>query len=129
MSVGLYNVESAAKKLGVHTRTILRFIQSGKLIAHKVGRQWRIKAEDLNILIGNEKTRVTEASVVIDIPVNSSNDYERLHNMIYGGITGNREGSSRVDLIYNKEKEQVRITAWGEVGFMSNLFSLINNLV
>lgn len=42
----LLTIEEAAEKLRVSTRTIIRYIESGRLKASKIG-VWRIKESDL----------------------------------------------------------------------------------
>lgn len=42
------SVQRAAIILTVHEDTVLRLIAAGKLIAFKVGRQWRIHQADIN---------------------------------------------------------------------------------
>ena len=46
----VYTIAQVALKLGVSTKTVYRYIESGKLKATKLG-QWRVKEEDLNKLI------------------------------------------------------------------------------
>lgn len=43
----MLSLKQAAKILGVHWKTVYNHVVSGKLKAYKIGRQWRIKPEDL----------------------------------------------------------------------------------
>ena len=43
-----YTVNQVAEILGMHHKTIRKFITQGKLGANKLGKQWRISEEDLN---------------------------------------------------------------------------------
>lgn len=43
-----YTIEEVAKMLKVAYLTVYRWIQNGKLIAYKAGKQYRIKKEDLD---------------------------------------------------------------------------------
>ena len=43
----LFTIEEVAEILRVHTRTVTRYIEAGKLKASKIG-VWRIKESDLN---------------------------------------------------------------------------------
>ena len=43
-----YTIEEVAKMLKVAYLTVYRWIQAGKLIACKAGKQYRIKKEDLD---------------------------------------------------------------------------------
>ena len=49
-----YSIEEVAKTLKVAYLTVYRWIQSGKLIAIKAGKQYRIKKEELDIFLKNK---------------------------------------------------------------------------
>ena len=49
MSTNYYNVEEAAKILRVKRITIRRWCKSGLLNAKKIGKQWLIEEDELNI--------------------------------------------------------------------------------
>jgi len=51
-----YLVEEVAKKLRVSKMTIYRYIDAGKLNAHKIGKEYRISKEDFDDFL--RKTRV-----------------------------------------------------------------------
>ncbi len=46
-----YTIEEVAKMLKVVYLTVYRWIQSGKLVAFKAGKQYRVKKEDLDSFI------------------------------------------------------------------------------
>jgi len=46
----LLNIEEVANMLRVSTRTIIRYIESGKLKASKIG-VWRIKESDVHLFL------------------------------------------------------------------------------
>lgn len=50
-----YSIEEVAKMLKVAYLTVYRWIQSGKLVAYKTGKQYRIKKEDFNKFIKENK--------------------------------------------------------------------------
>ena len=50
-----YTIEEVAKMLKVVYLTVYRWIQSGKLTAYKTGKQYRIKQEDFNKFIKDNK--------------------------------------------------------------------------
>jgi len=50
-----YSIEEVATMLKVAYLTIYRWIQSGKLIAYKAGKQYRIKKLDLDRFIERQK--------------------------------------------------------------------------
>jgi putative resolvase len=47
----LFSLAEVAEKLGVTTWTLRRWIRRGELVAHKVGKHWRVKREDLEQLL------------------------------------------------------------------------------
>lgn len=55
-SNSLLSISDCAKRLNLSDRTVYNHIKSGSLKANKVGKQWRIKPEDLEKYInGGEK--------------------------------------------------------------------------
>jgi excisionase family DNA binding protein len=46
----LLTIEESARMLRVSTRSIIRYIESGKLKASKIG-VWRIKESDINLFL------------------------------------------------------------------------------
>ena len=50
-----YSIEEVAKMLKVAYLTVYRWIQSGKLVAYKAGKQYRIKKLDLDKFIERKK--------------------------------------------------------------------------
>lgn len=50
-----YTIEEVAKTLKVAYLTVYRWIQSGKLVAYKAGKQYRIKQADLDGFVKNYK--------------------------------------------------------------------------
>jgi excisionase family DNA binding protein len=132
LSNSYYTVDSAAEKLDVHPRTVLRFINQGKLKAVKVGRQWRIKNIDLRAFIGEPvEERKSSASAVIDIPVSDRNEADRYQTLVMASLNsrnGNVNGiDRRVDCIYNREEQTVRFVLWGGISFVKDFFTLLDN--
>jgi putative molybdopterin biosynthesis protein len=52
-----YTIEEVAKMLKVAYLTVYRWIQSGKLVAFKAGKQYRVKKEDLDGFITSYKRK------------------------------------------------------------------------
>jgi len=49
--VSWLNTDEAAKRLGITTRTLYRFIDRGELPAYRFGRVFRLKHEDVDAFI------------------------------------------------------------------------------
>lgn len=52
-----YLVEELAEKLRVSKMTIYRYIKAGKLMAHKIGKEFRIGKEEFNTFLNRVKTK------------------------------------------------------------------------
>lgn len=52
-----YTIEEIAKMLKVAYLTVYRWIQDGKLVAYKAGKQYRVKKEDLDKFITSYKVK------------------------------------------------------------------------
>ncbi len=52
-----YLVEELASSLRVSSMTIYRYIKAKKLLAHKIGKEFRIPKEEYNKFLDNTKTK------------------------------------------------------------------------
>lgn len=55
------STQEAARRLGVTTRTLYRFVDEGSLPAYKMGRVFRLKQADVDAFI--EKSRIAPGSL------------------------------------------------------------------
>jgi len=51
-----YTIDEVAKMLKVAYLTVYRWIQDGKLVAYKAGKQYRVKNKDLDSFVKSCKT-------------------------------------------------------------------------
>lgn len=57
MSKEFYTAKELAEKLRVNIMTIYRYIKSGKLKAHKIGKEFRIDISEFNNFLTKTKTK------------------------------------------------------------------------
>lgn len=55
-----YTTQEVAKRFKVTYLTVFRWIKSGKLKAFKVGKQYRVKQEDLETFLEHSKSERTQ---------------------------------------------------------------------
>jgi len=55
-----YTAQELAEKLKLNVMTIYRYIKAGKLAAHKIGKEFRIQAEDYERFLKKSETRYGE---------------------------------------------------------------------
>lgn len=56
MEKDFYTAKELAEKLSVNVMTIYRYIKAGKLHAYKIGKEFRIKQDDINTFLLKNKT-------------------------------------------------------------------------
>lgn len=72
MDIKYFSVEEAAQKIGVHSKTVRRYIYSGTIKALKLGGQWRIVENDLNEYLNTGSCKQgCDAEVSRDVKVTS----------------------------------------------------------
>ncbi|WP_119069430.1 helix-turn-helix domain-containing protein [Aggregatilinea lenta] len=116
-----YSTDEVAALLGLHVRTIRRFIREGKLRATRVGKQFRIAESDLSKLVGSDgetkparsqnRRRHIVALTTVDIDAVGPAERERLVNLLGGAFKSldNEQTSRRFDAIYYEEERRLRL--------------------
>lgn len=143
----MYTVDQVAGILGLHPKTVRRFIQEGKLKASKVGGQWRITENDLNQMMGGEnppeplETEAVESnfkdegsaierpsskaqvSAVVDVYVEDVEEAMRISNTIVAVMNCKdpEYGHARFNHVYYKNEGKARYIFWGQPLFIGNI--------
>ncbi len=152
-----YTIDQIAELLGMHHKTIRKFITEGKLGASKVGKQWRISGHDLsifmeknNVTMGNEKINEElnidystigrgedtipgriNVSTVVDIKETEKDEYIRISNTIIA-IANSKDpemGKSTIHIKYDEKDKRTRVILWGSVKFIEDMLNTISFLV
>jgi len=55
--IKVYTLEEVIAILKVSQRTVYNYIKSGKLKAHKLGKEWRVQHEDLQRFVNGQPPR------------------------------------------------------------------------
>lgn len=150
MDIKYYTVDEASSLIGVHTKTVRRYIYSGKIKALKIGGQWRITEDDLGEYLntGSCKSRCDESSsnissddfcVFMDGQAFDSNDSFQICSIVDYFIgeesklkfiaadlmeivsTQDSTNSSKFNYVYNKEDQKARFVLWGSPDFMEKV--------
>ena len=58
----VFNIREVAEYLGVHTSTIYRYAQKGKIPAFKIGSDWRFTKKHIDLWIDEQTTGNRKAS-------------------------------------------------------------------
>ncbi|MBK6673129.1 MAG: helix-turn-helix domain-containing protein [Proteobacteria bacterium] len=136
--LGLMSVEQVASSLGVHVRTVRRYIHEGRLRATRIGRLYRIPATELTALAGGSVrkadpqrlTRHCEASTVVQIDAIAPDAAMRVMTGIGGAIKGRDKLSDtplRVDTVYDETRARLKIIVTGSLSTTVGLLNLLES--
>ncbi|SET45174.1 DNA binding domain-containing protein, excisionase family [Natronincola peptidivorans] len=152
-----YTIDQISELLGMHHKTIRKFITEGKLGASKVGKQWRISGHDLsafmekkNIRMSNEEINeesnidystvgekadtISErinVSAVVDVKETEKDEYIKISNTLIA-IANCKDpeiGKSTIHIKYDEKDKRSRVILWGSIKFIENMLSTISMLV
>ena len=156
MQEKFYTIDQIAEILGMHHKTIRKFITEGKLRANKVGKQWRISGHDLslfmednnvnvrnknksesesiefstnNIDIDNKVSKIS-ISTVIDIDEVDMDEYRRISNMLLAVMNtkDSKMSNSTINMKHYKEDRNLKVMLWGDVEFTKEMLDFISTL-
>ena len=129
----LYSVEQVAELLNLHVKTVRSYVREGRLKAVRIGKQYRISAEDLAAMTGRtvaslrpepvRRSRYVEVSSIVEIDAISPEDANRLTVMVTGSAKGRGEEDAglRVESIYNPQVGRLKIIVTGSLGTVQQL--------
>lgn len=136
-----YSPDEVAELLGLHVRTIRRFISEDKIKATRVGKQYRIAENELRQLIGSalppkfvetqKRHRRIITSTTVDIEPISQAEQERLINLLLGAFhsLNAAQNSRRFDSIYEEGKGRLRLLINADLDMTNAIFGMIRGIL
>ena len=138
--------------LGMHHKTIRKFINEGKLRANKVGKQWRISSHDLSlfmednnvsvksknesentaieITMGDIDSKISKINIstVIDIMDVDNEGYRRISNTLLALMNSrdSKMNNSNLNLKYYEKERNLKILLWGDLEFSKEMLDFIS---
>ena len=156
MEEKFYTIDQIAEILGMHHRTIRKFITEGKLRANKVGKQWRISGHDLSLFMednnvniknnnklesekiefstgdvdSNNKTSKINVSTVIDINEVDIDEHKRISNMLLALMNSkdSKIRNSTINIKYYKNNKNLKVMLWGDIEFTNAMLDFISTI-
>ena len=137
----LYSVEQVAERLGLHVKTVRNYVREGRLKAVRIGKQYRIAADDLAVMTGRpvgslepeavRRTRHVEASCVVEVDAASPELAQRVSNDLMGAAQGrgSDEEPARVQAIYDPQRGRLKVIVIGSLETTATFLKLIAVLV
>jgi excisionase family DNA binding protein len=137
-SQDLYSIEQVAALLDLHVRTVRSYVRTGRLKGVRIGKQYRIAAEDLEAFTGRPVTtanpvrrqRHVEVSSIVQIDAISPESAGHVSNMLMAASAGDRSGDAalRIDTVYNEELGRLKAILTGSISTIVPLLKLIDAL-
>lgn len=137
-ALGLMSVEQVAATLGVHARTVRRYIRDGRLRATRIGKLYRIPAAELAAFTGRSFTgglpdpirtgRHCEASAIVQIDAIAPEEAMRVMTGVGGAIKGRDKISDtplRVDTVYDETRARLKVIITGSLATAVGLLKLL----
>ena len=156
MEEKFYTIDQIAEILGMHHKTIRKFITEGKLRANKVGKQWRISGHDLSLFMednnvniknnnklesekiefstgdvdSNNKTSKINVSTVIDINEVDIDEHKRISNMLLALMNSkdSKIRNSTLTIKYYKNNKNLKVMLWGDIEFTNAMLDFISTI-
>jgi excisionase family DNA binding protein len=134
----LYSVDQVAEQLGLHVRTVRNYIREGRLKASRIGKQYRIRREDLEAFTGRpvepvarettRRRRHVEVSSIVEVDAISPDEAGRITNGVLAAGKGREEGDAplHVESIYAEERGRLKIILTGGLPTVASILRLIN---
>ena len=138
MNDELYSVEQVADRLGLHVRTVRSYVREGRLKAVKIGKQYRIAAQDLQALTGGapypgpvRRQRHSEVSSIVEIDAISPETVSRVTNLLLaaGNSRGRQEEPLRIETIYNAERARLKVILVGAIDTTASMLKAIKGVL
>ncbi|MEU8077669.1 helix-turn-helix domain-containing protein [Catellatospora citrea] len=137
----LYSVEQVAERLGLHVKTVRNYVREGRLNAVRIGKQYRISADDLAALTGGpvpptvreqaRRSRHVEVSAVVSVDAISRADADRLTTLLTAAVSGHRDddGPVRVQSVYDEQRARLRLMLLGGAATTAELLRLADAIL
>ncbi|MEU1424183.1 helix-turn-helix domain-containing protein [Kitasatospora sp. NPDC005751] len=131
-----YSVEQVAELLDLHVRTVRGYVRDGRLRATRIGKQYRITAQDLAEFTGvpapapSEERRHAEASTIVQIDAIGTVEAARLANTLMAAVAGPREdGPLRVQTLHDEQRSTLKVVILGGLADTAELLVIVNALI
>lgn len=135
----MYSPQQVADLLGLHVRTVRRYLREGKLDAVRLGNRYRIPHEALEAFSGRSVGAVPDrtegpridVSSVVDLQPIDRDTADRITNLLIASAQGRPDDPSRLrlDVSYEPDRERLKVVVSGPIASTSVVLALITSYV
>jgi excisionase family DNA binding protein len=116
------SVEQVADRLGLHVRTVRKYIRDGKLDAVRIGKQYRISRETLEAFTGVEAERRVEVTSIVQVDAIDRAGADRIE----AHLRGCSDGRARVESAYDEDRGSLKLIVLGDPEATADLLRLVS---
>lgn len=144
-------IDEVSEKLGIHPKTVRRYISSGKISAQKIGGSWRINPESLDHYVGScensghgssniskddfcifmdndyfDSEDLMQVCTIVDCFVSNKNIKELLKEVM--GIVAEysfENRKCRFNYVYDDADNKIRLVFWGTPTFIYEVMGVV----
>jgi len=138
MGDSFYSAEQVAQMLGMHIKTIQRYMREGTLPATRIGKRWRVSGHDLSAFTERPAAEKpvergeapVKASTVLDIRVGGREEAIRIVNTLTAVLNGKppEYGASTLTAQFIEPERTVRVALWGTLRFTQAMLGFVATL-
>lgn len=137
MAERLYSAEDVARRLGLHVRTVRGYVRDGRLKAVRIGKQYRIRHEDLEAFVGTpvseppdaRRHRHAEVSSIVEVDGVDPETFRRVTTLLMGASTRHGDQPLRVETAYDEDRVRMKIIILGGLGETTRLLEYVQLVV
>jgi len=146
-------IEIAATKLGVHPKTIRRYISNGKISAQKVAGAWRIRQDSIEQFLDSceenhcknssvskddfcifmdgeyfDSENMVQVCTIVDYYVQDEKVKDILKEVMEVVATYSlKSQSNRFNYVYDDSENKMRLVFWGAPSFMEKIMNIMKS--
>ncbi|WP_433701625.1 helix-turn-helix domain-containing protein [Nocardiopsis sp. CA-288880] len=136
-----YSVDQVAELLDLHVKTVRAYIRDGRLRATRIGKQYRVRRQDLEEFTGGPLPqpeapaagggRTAEASTVVRVDGIGPDDASRLTTLVTSSLFGAPGGAAKVHVqtVHDRERASLKVVVLGDLSATAAVLELIDVMV
>jgi excisionase family DNA binding protein len=135
---GFLSINQVAARLGLHVRTVRRYVREGRLGAVRIGKQYRVPREALDALTGTTPVAPTaavapasrhiEVSSILHVDGVDADTASRVTNALLAAVNGRSSDADplRIDTIYDPARGRLKVILNGSVSTTASLLKFVD---
>jgi excisionase family DNA binding protein len=136
----LLSIDRVAAELGLHVRTVRRYVREGRLPAVRIGKQYRVARQAVDALTGRTPEAVAvavtasagerhvEVSSIVDVEGIDKDAADRITIGLLAAAKGRPDTPQplRIDTVYDPARARLKIFLSGSVATTASLLKFVN---